>query len=100
MSTSAWSKVDWEQAACRGTDTESWYPASAGEAETQNVVLRKICGGCPILSECAAYAVPHEKHGFWGGLSPSARWDLRKKIGILEPQYENFISRDLYAATN
>ena len=86
--------VDWDQAACQGTDLTSFYPDDAGVAVGTNRVLRKICKGCPILNECADYAITNEQHGFWGGLTPTDRWDIRKKFGIPEPVFEDFIGLD------
>tara|TARA_R110002126_G_scaffold76680_1_gene191420 strand:- start:1683 stop:2003 length:321 start_codon:yes stop_codon:yes gene_type:complete len=99
MSTSAWSKVDWEDAACKFTDTDSFYPEGAGDAAATNKVLIKICNDCPIISECANYAVHNEQHGFWGGLSPSDRLDIRKRKNILEPTYESSFPREYYGRT-
>lgn len=70
--------VDWEQAACRGSDTESFYVENAGKARQLNPILRRICGGCPILGECAAHAIKHERFGFWGGLTAAERIDIRE----------------------
>ena len=90
MSTAAWSKVDWEDAACKFTDTDSFYPEGAGEALATNRVLIKICNNCPIKSECANYAIHNEQHGFWGGLSPSERAEIRKRKNIPEPTGEYY----------
>ncbi len=72
-------KVCWERAACAGTDVEAFYEEKSGVARPLNIVLRKICGGCEIKSECAEFAIKHEMHGFWGGLSPSDRVEIRRK---------------------
>jgi hypothetical protein len=99
MILSSWSKVDWGQAACLFTDTDSFYPEGAGDASATNKVLVKICNNCPIVSECAEYAINNEQHGFWGGLSPRDRSDIRKKKNIPEPVYESFLGRDYYGRT-
>jgi len=87
-------RVNWEEAACRFTDTDSFYPEGAGEALAQNRVLRRICQECPIVNACANYAVVHEKHGYWGGLSPRDRWDIRKRNNVPEPIDDDFIGMD------
>ena len=99
MSATAWSEVDWGQAACLSTDTESFYPEGAGEALATNRVLVKICNNCPIKSECANYAIHNEQHGFWGGLSPSERAEIRKRKNIPEPTYESSFPREYYGRT-
>jgi hypothetical protein len=99
MIAGAWSKVDWGQAACKSTDTDSFYPEGSGEALATNKVLVRICNDCPILSECANYAIHNEQHGFWGGLSPSERLDIRKRKNISEPTYESAFGRDYYGRT-
>lgn len=96
MSAAAWSKVDWEDAACKFTDTDSFYPESAGEATVINKVLVRICNDCPIVNECAEYAIHNEQHGFWGALSPRARAGIRKRKNIPEPVYESSLGRDYY----
>lgn len=38
------------------------------------VVAKKMCGECPVQRECFRYAVESgQKHGIWGGTSPSER---------------------------
>ncbi len=71
--------IDWSRAACAGCDVEAFYEEKAGVAKPLNIVLRKICAECPIINECAEFAIKHEMHGFWGGLSPSDRVEIRKR---------------------
>jgi WhiB family redox-sensing transcriptional regulator len=51
-------------------DPEIFFPdrnASADEALA-------ICGGCPVMFACRAYAIEHqERDGVWGGLTESER---------------------------
>ena len=38
---------------------------------------KELCRGCPILLQCADYAVTNrERFGVWGGLTPKERGDL------------------------
>lgn len=40
---------------------------------------KEICQGCPIINQCAAYALKNpEITGVWGGLSEADRKILRK----------------------
>jgi WhiB family redox-sensing transcriptional regulator len=73
--------VDWSQAACLGTYTESWY-VEGHAAHAEYMVLRRVCKDCPIRNECAEYAISNEVYGFWGGLAPKERERLRSRRGI------------------
>lgn len=53
---------------CRTVDVELWWEED-GERRAA-----ALCQACPVLGECAAYAVAaDERWGVWGGSSPSAR---------------------------
>lgn len=64
-----------KQAACRGMDTEMFYPVireSAGRItpETRKQVRDAIavCRQCPVKVECYSHAVHFdERYGIWGG---------------------------------
>ncbi len=43
----------------------------------------KICKSCKHQLECAAWAIKHEAHGIWGGLTPSQRKKIRKQKNII-----------------
>jgi hypothetical protein len=59
-----------EDAACRGTDPDSWF-------ETDTILererLRAICEACPVASPCLNQALAHNERGFWGGMSRGER---------------------------
>tara|TARA_R110000823_G_C15764039_1_gene483289 strand:- start:23 stop:394 length:372 start_codon:yes stop_codon:yes gene_type:complete len=84
-------RVDWTQANCAGIETNTFYPDDRGRGEvlSRNPVLRSVCQGCPVITDCANYAIVNEKHGFWGGLSSRARRDVRRKYNIDEPIYNS-----------
>lgn len=77
MTTQDW----WWQAACRGTDTEMFYPG-VGQQPDRLVLL--TCRGCPVRAECLEYAMTLEsgrtesRHGIWGGLTPQQRRQLHR----------------------
>ena len=73
-----WSKIDWDQAACQGEDTDEYYP----EVVRNMGKMKAICDRCPILTDCAVYAIKHESRGFWGGLRARDRRDIREKYTI------------------
>lgn len=42
-------------------------------------MMRKACAGCPVVAQCAEYAIEHEPDfGFWGGLSVAERRQIRR----------------------
>jgi hypothetical protein len=56
--------------------------------------LRKMCGTCKFLEACREYAIYHEYHGFWGGMTEYERITFRKqhKIIVQTPEaYSNFV---------
>lgn len=89
--------IDWERANCKGIDTDYFYYPSGDDSSDRflekrsgatgvNAVygyLSRICNECPIMSECASYAIKHEQWGFWGGLGPRERQRIRKTLGIV-----------------
>jgi WhiB family transcriptional regulator, redox-sensing transcriptional regulator len=72
-----------ESAACRGTDSRLWFPASDGQrwssrkVRTLTKVAKKICGVCPVQRECLEWAVDtDERFGIYGGLTEREREQL------------------------
>lgn len=53
------------QAACRGMDTELFFPGH-GQAAT---LAKRACAACPVQAECGADAASHHAHGIWAGRS-------------------------------
>ena len=99
---SAWKdyyNIDWSLARCAGVDPDSFFPDDRGNPIQSNSALRKVCEGCPILVQCANYAIKHEQRGFWGGLSAHGRREIRKANNLDEPVYVSPISdRQILAA--
>jgi len=64
-------KGNWtDQAACRGTETEIFYPSSP-EEEAEAL---SICATCPVRAQCLDYAIRNrETYGIWGGATPEQR---------------------------
>lgn len=57
-----------DDAGCRGTDTEDWFPGTKGHGATAVPgVLARVCGRCPVLAECRAYAESGDVTGVWAG---------------------------------
>jgi WhiB family redox-sensing transcriptional regulator len=65
-----------DQAACRGTDTEIFFPANADE----EAEALSICATCPVRAQCLEYAVRNKEiYGIWGGTTPDQRRRIRRE---------------------
>jgi WhiB family transcriptional regulator, redox-sensing transcriptional regulator len=61
-----WSKLG----VCMTTDPDLFFP----DKGVNVVEAKKVCAGCPVVVECASYAVrADERYGVWGGLSERDR---------------------------
>lgn len=72
---------DWRaQASCARLDPNLWFAPGAVEHRE----AKKICRGCPVRSECLAYAmnVPVD-HGIWGGLTERERRRRRREVAAV-----------------
>lgn len=67
-------------AACRGLDTDLFYPEGRGSTlRKREAYAKDICASCPVATECRQAAVRQpERYGIWGGLTESERgWSRR-----------------------
>lgn len=62
------------RAQCRGASIEVFFVKSGANSRA----AKAICRRCPVVGECRAYAVEHEKYGTWGGLTQDELLHLRK----------------------
>lgn len=71
--------VDWRTAAlCREVDPEIFYPPPG----LQPREAKAICGRCPALDDCRAFALDTgEVWGVWGGMSEAERAKVRNPKG-------------------
>ena len=73
---------DWQlNAACRGLDTELFYPEADvrrhGTA-IQTRYIARVCGDCDVADQCLEFALNHhETNGIWGGRNFTTR-EMRK----------------------
>lgn len=67
-------------AACRGMDTDLFYPEGRGRAlRMREEIAKQICAECPVLRDCRQEAAEIPEHyGIWGGLTEGERgWSRR-----------------------
>lgn len=90
----AWLDETDKTPACRGYDTDWWFPSHSGEsggATEQTAAAKAICGGCPLLTECRDWALTQVPmlHGIWGGMTYSARsrHPDRRRRGVQPDQF-------------
>ncbi|MET4427026.1 MULTISPECIES: WhiB family transcriptional regulator [unclassified Mycolicibacterium] len=68
----------WQEAArCRTVDPDLFFHPEGERAAARTARLRRarqVCMQCPVIRECAAFAVAgREGFGIWGGLSEDER---------------------------
>ena len=70
--------VRWrDDAACRGLDTDVFFPVTDEEAEE----AKAICETCPVREECLEFALAtRQEDGVWGGLTETERRRLRRRL--------------------
>ena len=65
------------QAACRGMDTNVFFPEEGGPSSGQEA--KAVCAICPVADECLLSAVVNgERLGVWGGKGERQRRSIRK----------------------
>lgn len=68
--------MDWRRSsACRGLDTELFYPLGDGPASTaQKAEAKSVCSACPVREECLDFAIgQRDGFGIYGGLTADER---------------------------
>lgn len=72
-------KYDWrDDAACRETDPELFFPVGTSAAgRAQEAAAKRVCSGCLVRVECVTWALENGQYtGIWGGLSEDERRGL------------------------
>ncbi len=67
-----------EDAACRGTNLDWFFPGRKEPAGT-TAKARRICAACPVKAECLEYAIEYDMPGIWGGTTRKQRLSMRKR---------------------
>lgn len=87
----AWLDEATETPACRGHDTNLFFPDNGPGAGKQIAKAKAICRSCPLKVTCEEWALaqpPQHLHGVWGGLSRGQRL-ARKERGEQPPQFRH-----------
>lgn len=68
------------RAACRDLGPEVFFPVgSTGRALDQVEAAKAVCAGCPVKTQCLAWALEtNQRDGVWGGTSEDERRALRR----------------------
>jgi hypothetical protein len=62
-----------ERPGCLDTDPEIFFAEKPQNYED----ARSVCMKCPVITECAVYAIKWEHDGYFGGLTPRQRMKMR-----------------------
>lgn len=66
-----------DEAACRGMDTNLWMPERGDNKSARQAVI--ICNGCDVKWNCLAYGM-QERVGIWGGQTDKARRTIARAM--------------------
>lgn len=72
---------DGSVAPCAEIGHDIFYPESPLE-EREKLEIRKLCLSCKWMDRCADHGIKHEIYGYWGGLSPEERHQIRLRNRI------------------
>lgn len=72
---------DWRHhAACLDHDPELFFPVGdTGQAHLQAEDAKQICRTCPVIEQCAQWAIDNRmENGVWGGLDETQLRNIRR----------------------
>lgn len=88
------SRPRFENPLCAQTDPEIFFPEEDEDGKplarnaTSYAEAKAVCRACDHRDACAVWAIKNESQGFWGGLSPAQRRQIRRRFNIkLENPY-------------
>jgi hypothetical protein len=69
---------------CATTDPEIWFPERSNQYLKVMAIAKSLCQTCPIMYECAEYAIHTDVEGVWGGTNEKERRAIQqaKKIEV------------------
>ena len=77
--------------------TDLFYPPADMRTMTQaqHDAIEQVCDGCPVRSQCLEWSIEHEDHGWWAGIGPEARRQVRQRLGtsLHRPEVDEFTKR-------
>lgn len=76
-----WDNNTTEQAACKGLDTELFYPDRDVFSAEEERLFARMCSDCPVMLACLEWGLAHERWGVWGGTTPMRRVRERTRRG-------------------
>ena len=77
-----WNPQLTEQAACKGIDTEIFYPDKDIFTPQEERLFERMCIECPVMLMCLEWGLAHERSGIWGGTTPFRRQAVRKALNL------------------
>lgn len=80
-----------ERAACRKSDPELFFSDRVRDI----AAAKSICDSCPLIQNCAQWAIRFEDHGVFGGLSEKERYLLRGAKPALNPQEQEIALQEV-----
>ena len=83
MSRGPW---EFEEPLCSEVGVEMFYTDDKDDMRVDSMstyaMASSICGKCAHIVECAEWAIKNELFGFWGGLTPKDRTNIRRRKRI------------------
>ena len=76
-----WDNNGWrDQAACRHTDPNLFFPAGTTGLAIENIeAAKEVCRSCPVQAACLRFAFEtNQEAGIWGGTDEDERRRLRR----------------------
>ena len=67
---------------CAVTDPELWFPERSNQYMKIAATAKQLCQSCPIMFECAEYAIGTDVDGIWGATDERQRRTIQKARGI------------------
>ena len=70
--------MDWRaKALCKGADPRLFYPPG-----NTSLIVKAVCGGCPVRHQCLSDAVRGDEYGIWGGTDRTQRQRLSVAVTV------------------
>lgn len=67
------------EAACGQMDADEADKVFFPRGSKRIAQAKEICGGCPVLLECRAFAMLHDLKGIWGGTTTDEREYIKEQ---------------------